>query len=165
VECSENDGTVVLCESGLVVRNGSSGLDSLVRKMVAFRPRFLVVEAFALYPGRTHVGQTGDTGLSPVFVTGYLRGMVGALALKRGGVDGVSVGSWARDVLWVGGQMAGQAKKFCPNDKLRALGLWRRGDSEHERDAMRHAVLFGQRYVDNRGDLRRLKAVSYGYSE
>lgn len=36
-------------------------------------------------------------------------------------------------------QMAGQAKGFVDNDKLRAWGLWHRGQ-KHARDATRHGV-------------------------
>lgn len=39
-------------------------------------------------------------------------------------------------------QTAGDAKRFCDNDRLRALGLWHRGGAGHARDALRHGVLY-----------------------
>ena len=38
-------------------------------------------------------------------------------------------------------QTPADAKSFCDNDKLRALGWWTRG-ADHSRDATRHLVLY-----------------------
>ena len=39
-------------------------------------------------------------------------------------------------------QTAADARAFSTNEKLRALGFWRRGDSDHARSAARHLCLY-----------------------
>jgi hypothetical protein len=39
-------------------------------------------------------------------------------------------------------QTPGEAKGFCDNERLRALGLWHRGGEGHANDAARHLALF-----------------------
>jgi hypothetical protein len=38
-------------------------------------------------------------------------------------------------------QLPGEAMSYATNDRLRHWGLWSKGDTEHERDAMRHLLL------------------------
>lgn len=37
-------------------------------------------------------------------------------------------------------QTPAKAKNFCPNERLKAVGMWHRGGDGHARDALRHGV-------------------------
>lgn len=88
--------------------------------------RILIFEDFVVYPGRSATGASGRSGLSPVWVTGWLLGYVCRSELS---VDEVCY------------QGAGDAKRVVSDDRLRDMGLWVAG-STHIRDALRHAVLW-----------------------
>ncbi len=85
----------------------------------------IVIEDFALYPGKVHTGGTSSSGLSPVFVTGFVMGML-------------SSAGYAGKYEF---QMASAAKNAVTDERLRALGGWIVG-KQHARDAFRHAELF-----------------------
>lgn len=118
------------------IRGGSGGGDAeasvrVGREMADVVARFLgsggvvVVEDFVLDRGRS----SGRRDLlAPVRLTTALR-----VWLAVDGWDG-------RVVL----QMPADAKAAVTNDRLRAWGAWVKG-SDHERDAMRHALLYLRR--------------------
>lgn len=79
-----------------------------------------------------------------VFAYEVFRPRKGAYDWKPESVEVAGVIKWA---CWKWGcQIADQevadAKMFASNQKLRELGWWERGQSDHARDAARHVLLF-----------------------
>lgn len=70
---------------------------------------------------------------------------------RRGAIDwmpeSVEVTGVAKWAAWKYGcgvtmQTPADAKAFVTNDRIRSLGWWERGQSDHARDAARHVLLF-----------------------
>jgi hypothetical protein len=61
-------------------------------------------------------------------------------------------------------QTPADAKAFCTDHRLKQLELWRRGDTDHVRDALRHLVVFCARNLGSTwyDDLRRLTRMEDG---
>jgi hypothetical protein len=124
------------------IGGGSDGdaLVSVVRGMASVVLKFLpnggtvVVEDFVLDKGRA----SGSRDLlAPVRLTAGLRVELAWLA-GMGGLEGEGSG-WRIEL-----QSAADAKSVVTNKRLRSWGFWVRG-SDHERDAVRHALLYVRR--------------------
>lgn len=120
LECVGNDVSIVWSRETDFMETGNLINATLLEHKDV--PDFVVVcEAFIITP------KTGQNSQAPwsLELIGVTRWLCGAY-----GVD--------RLVL----QNSQRAKEFCPNPRLRNLGMWHRGGAGHARDALRHAVLY-----------------------
>lgn len=94
-----------------------------VNKVLRDHPQTQVVmERFTITP---QTGKNGPGALDAIGIIGVVRYLVTAYG--------------APEIVY---QTPAQAKNFCDNTRLRALGVWHRGGAGHARDALRHAVLY-----------------------
>jgi hypothetical protein len=105
----------------------------------------LILEDFILMPS-AHGGGRGAgeyqgvqgpsasrDAVSPIRVTSHL------LAVLQGSAE------WRGGLVEVVRQQPSFAKRAVDNERLRALGLWQRGATTHQRDAARHLATWGKR--------------------
>lgn len=101
----------------------------LMQILYDFRPQVLVVEDFVLRP--TGIGSTERSGVSPLRIISMIELWVFDILCEEDHID-------VPEVVY---QQAGSAKRVVTDERLRALGLYKRG-VRHARDAIRHADLY-----------------------
>lgn len=110
-----------LNEAGIIVVNEFTGWDPIIDKIQQKNPSILVLEDYRIYASKSkeHTFSRVDT----IRIIGAIE-----FVCKHDGIPLVK-------------QMAGMAKGFVTDEKLKEWGLYK-GINRHARDSVRHAIYF-----------------------
>jgi hypothetical protein len=110
----------------------------LVEIALRYRPRVLIIEDFILHADRQDINLRQRNVLSPVRITAKIE-----YGIKYDGMD------LPLKPLNIVKQMAGDAKRMWPNDRLREHKVYRPGKADHERDAIRHLMHYATKFAND----------------
>jgi hypothetical protein len=111
---------------------------NLVIIALGYKPRVLIIEDFIIHADRKDINLRQRNILSPVRITAKF---------EYGMKYNHSI--YPIPNLVIVKQMAGDAKKMWPNERLRDHNVYRPGKADHERDAIRHLMFYATKFAND----------------